>query len=111
MSPHSDLKPLKAFFQEVREQLDIELEYHPDNLKFPIQLTHSADGISKAKCLELSNFIKVQVDLRDNQIAQIHPGAKPGKFMIEISAEATKALVDVYALSLFYDPDEEDSDS
>lgn len=109
MSPHFDLQLLKAFFQEVQEQLEIALEYHPDNLKAPIQLVDK-EGISKPKCLELLNFIKGQVNLRDNEIARISPSKKANKFIIEISAEATKALVEVYALSLFYDPDEDEED-
>jgi hypothetical protein len=104
-----DPKPLTAFFDEVKDQLQIELKYLPEEPKFPIQLVKE-EGISKNKCIEIFQFIKTQVDLRDNQIGKIHPAKTPGKFVIEITKEATEALADVYALSSFY-PHEDDDDS
>lgn len=107
MPSRFDPKPLTAFFDEVNDQLQVELNYLPDELHFPIQLK-SSDGISKIKCIELLQFIKTQVDMRDAQIGKIHPAKNPGKFVIEISKEATIALADVYALSSFYPHDEDE---
>ena len=108
MTPSFDPKPLNAFFQEVEDQLRVKLEYVPDNTEYPIQVKDAPDGISRDKAHEVSQFIKAQVDLRDNEICKIHPVKKGPKVAIEITKTAAKALAEVYALSLFYDPDEEE---
>ena len=106
MSSRFDPRPLNAFFQEVDESLGIQLEYQSNNEKYPIQLV-DPEGISKMKCHELLQFIKGQVDLRDNEISKLHPNQKGGRVLVEISAAAAEALSEVYALSLFYDSDSE----
>ena len=109
MAQTFDPAPLKAFFEEVEEQLGIHLIYHPDNPKFPIQLETAPEGISRLKCLELLQFIKGQVDLRDNEIGEIYASKKgSGKFIFEVSVEATHALADVYAMSMFYPHEDEE---
>jgi len=100
-----DPEPLKAFFEEVKEQLNIELKYLPDNPQFPVQIV--SEGLPKKKCLELLQFIKGQVDLRDTEIGKLYPNKEKGKFLFDVSMEASKALADVYALSYFF-PHEED---
>jgi hypothetical protein len=110
MAQSFDPAPLKAFFEEVEEQLGIHLKYHPDNPKFPIQL-ESPEGISRLKCVELLQFIKGQVDLRDNEIGELYASKKGGgKYIFEVSLEATHALADVYAMSMFY-PHEDEEES
>jgi hypothetical protein len=52
-------------------------------------------------------FIKGQVDLRDNEICHIYPSKTPGKFLFDVTTEATKELIGVYGLSLFF-PEEDD---
>lgn len=106
MAQSFDPEPLKAFFQEVKEQLGISLKYLPDNPRFPIQLEDPV-ALSKNKCLDLLNHIKGQVDLRDNAIGKIYPAKTPGKMVIDISREATEALAEVYALTTFYSHDEQ----
>lgn len=101
---------LEAFFQEVEDQLGIKLNYRSDNEKFPIQLENAPVGLPRNKCVELLQFIKGQVDLRENEIGQLYASKTPGKFLLDISSEATKALVDVYGLSLFYPDDDEEAD-
>ncbi len=110
MAQSFDPAPLNAFFEEVDEQLGIHLKYHPDNPKFPIQLEETT-GISRAKCVELLQFIKGQVDLRDNEIGELYASKKGGgKYIFEVSVEATHALADVYAMSMFY-PHEDEEES
>lgn len=106
MAQTLDPVPLEAFFDEVKEQLGIQLKYLPDNAKFPIQLENSPVGISRNKCVELLQFIKGQVDLRDNEIGQLYASKSGGKFLLDISMEAAMALADVYALSFFYHQEE-----
>lgn len=109
MAQSFDPAPLNAFFEEVQEQLGIHLIYHPDNPKFPIQLENAEQGISRNKCVELLQFIKGQVDLRDNEIGELYASKKGGgKFIFEVSIEATHALADVYAMSMFYPHEEEE---
>lgn len=108
MAHSFDPAPLQAFFEEVKEQLGIGLKYLSDNPKFPIQLEAAPDGISRNKCVELLQFIKTQVDLRDNEIGELYASKKGGgKYVLDIRMECAKALADVYALSTFY-PHEED---
>ncbi len=110
MAQTLDPVPLEAFFEEVKEQLGIQLKYLPDNAKFPIQLENAPLGISRNKCVELLQFIKGQVDLRENEIGQLYASKSGGKFLLDISMEAAIALSDVYALSFFYpheEPEEE----
>ncbi|MGD9591281.1 MAG: hypothetical protein AB7V32_02040 [Candidatus Berkiella sp.] len=110
MTSSFDPAPLEAFFEEVKEQLGIVLKYHSDNPKFPIQLASAPDGLAKNKCIELLQFIKTQVDLRDNEIGEIYASKTiPGKYVFDIRMPAAKALADVYALSTFY-PHEDDED-
>lgn len=106
-----DPAPLEAFFEEVREQLSIELKYLPDNAKFPIQLESAPNGISRNKCVELLQFIKGQVDLRENEIGQLYASKSGGKYLLDISMEAALALADVYALSFFYPHEDEVEES
>lgn len=109
MAQSFDPGPLEAFFKEVSEQLGIELKYLPDNLKFPIQLENAPNGIARAKCIELLQFIKGQVDLRDNEIGEFYASkTNPGKFLFDIRMEAAKALADVYAMSFFIPHEEEE---
>jgi hypothetical protein len=110
MSQHQKAA-LEAFFQEVEEQLGIKLNYLPDNDKFPIQLENAPVGLPRNKCVELLQFIKGQVDLRENEIAQLYASKTPGKFLLDISSEATKGLVDVYGLSMFYPDGDEDDEN
>lgn len=107
MSPVIDPKPLTAFFEEVANLIHIPLEFKPENQAFPIQVAHQ-DGLSRDKAFELLSFIKSQVDLRDNEIAKIHPIAKSHKVIIEISREAAHRLTEVYALSGFFDAPEDE---
>jgi hypothetical protein len=106
MTQTFDSKALKAFFQEVLDQIHIELTYHPENEKFPIQLANP-DGLSRDKCNELLLFIKTQVDLRDTEICKMISSKKSGKVVMEITKVATHLLAEVYALSLFIEPDDE----
>jgi len=107
-----DPKPLNAFFQEVKDQTGIELKYQADNEKFPIQLNDQPDGISRPHCHEIMSMIKSQVDLRDNEIAKITPVPLTQRVVIEITQQAAHDLAQVYAMSLFIEPeDDEDSDS
>jgi hypothetical protein len=108
MSANPDLKPLKAFFKEVEDQLEVKLHYQPDNPKFPIQLDNAPDGISNLQCDRLLEFIKGQVDLRDNEIGTITPGKISGNVVLNISDKAAHQLAEIYALSLFYDADEDE---
>ncbi len=109
MTPSFDPAPLNAFFDEVKEQLGIELKYHSDNPKFPIQLAMAPNGLSRNKCIELLQFIKTQVDLRDNEIGELYASkTSPGKYVLDIHMHATKALADVYALSTFYPHEDEE---
>ncbi len=104
-----DPAPLQAFFEEVKEQLDVELVYLPDNGKFPIQLKAAPIGLSRNKCIEVLQFIKAQVDLRDNEIADLYASKKGGgKYVLDIHMEAARALADVYALSTFYPHEDEE---
>lgn len=109
MTRRFDAKALNAFFQEVEDQLKIQLQYFPDDPKFPIQLKDAPMGISKDKCLLLLNFIKGQIDLRDNEIGKIYTTKANGKFLFDITHVAADAIAEVYALSLFIDPDEEEN--
>lgn len=106
---HSNKAALEAFFQEVDDQLGIKLNYLPDNKKFPIQLETAPIGLARSKCIELMQFIKGQVDLRENEIGQLYASKTSGKFLLDISAEATQALMEVYGLSMFY-PEEDDDE-
>lgn len=110
MSPSFDPKPLKPFFKEVEEQLGIKLVYHTENEKFPIQMA-SPDGISQSKCDDLLQFIKTQVDLRDNEIGALHRMPNTGKIRLELSLHATQMLAEVYALGFFYDEDDNDEEN
>ncbi len=111
MTPSLDPAPLQAFFEEVKEQLGIDLKLHSDNPKFPIQLANAPHGHSRNKCVELLQFIKGQVDLRDNEIGELYASkSSPGKYVLDIRMQAAKALEDVYAMSMFY-PHEEDEES
>ena len=112
MSHRFDPKPLNAFFQEVKDQTGIELKYLSDNEKFPIQLHDEPDWISRAHCHEILSMIKSQVDLRDNEIAKITPVPLTQKVVVEITAQAAHDLAQVYAMSLFIEPeDDEEADS
>ncbi len=112
MSHRFDPKPLNAFFQEVKDQTGIELKYSAENEKFPIQLANAPDGISRAQCHEILTAIKSQVDLRDNEIAKITPVPMTQRVLVEISWQAAHDLAEVYALSLFIEPeDDEEPDS
>ena len=114
-------RALEAFFQEVSDTLHIDLQYHPENERYPIQLasaegitaegTSTAEGISRDKCHLLLQFIKTQIDLRDNEIAKLTPSVKSGKFLPEITQEAAHALAEVYALGFFIDTNEDDATS
>src|SRR5579871_2685943 len=106
MTQAFDARALKAFFQEVLDTIHVELIYDPENEKFPIQLAFT-DGISRDKYHELLSFIKMQVDLRDNEIGKMVP-IKGGKVNFEVSKEAAHRLAEVYALSLFIEPDEDE---
>ncbi len=107
--PHRfDPKPLNAFFQEVKDQTGIELKYLTDNEKFPIQLANSPDGITRAQCHEILSAIKSQVDLRDNEIAKITSVPMTQRVVVEITQQAAHDLAQVYALSLFIEPEDED---
>lgn len=105
-----DKRALDAFFKEVEEQVKLNLKYHPENKKFPIQVEGSTDGISKIQCNKLLEFIEGQVDLRDNEIAQLTSSKIAGKVIVEITEKCTKKLSEVYSLSLFYDASD-DSDN
>lgn len=102
-----DPKPLRAFFQEVKELLDISLVLVPDNTTYPIQVD-SPDGVTRDRAHELLNFIKSQCDLRDNEIAHIHNLPKSHKVKLEITQKAAVSLSEIYALSSFYDPDDDE---
>jgi hypothetical protein len=110
MAQSFDPAPLGAFFDEVNEQFGIKLKYLPDNAKYPIQLENAPEGVSRVKCVEVLQFIKGQVDLRDNEIGQLYASKKGGKFLLDISMQATQALADVYALSFFYPHEQEEED-
>jgi hypothetical protein len=107
MSPHFDPKPLNAFFQEIEELNRIKLKYVPENTEFPIQLENTTDGISRDKAMEVMQFIKGQVDLKENEICKIHTIHKGTKVIIEVTKMATQALAEVYSLSMFFDPEDE----
>lgn len=107
MAHSIDPEPLKAFFEEVKELFNIEVRFLPNNTEYPIQLSDPETGQTKAKCLDLFQFIKGQTDLRDNEVGKIQGTKKPGRFVINVSNLAAKTLSDVYALSFFY-PHEED---
>ncbi|MBS0286175.1 MAG: hypothetical protein JSR17_02700 [Proteobacteria bacterium] len=109
MAHSFDPAPLQAFFEEAKEQLGIELKYLSDNPKFPIQLASAPEGLSRNKCVELLQFIKTQVDLRDNEIGELYASKTGhGKYVLDIRMECAKALADVYALSTFYPHEEEE---
>lgn len=109
MAPSLDPALLLPFFEEVKEQLGIELKYVSDNPKYPIQLAAAPAGLSRNKCVELLQFIKTQVDLRDNEIGELYASkTSPGKYLLDIRMPAAKALADVYALSFFIPHEEDD---
>ncbi|MCS5711043.1 hypothetical protein [Candidatus Berkiella aquae] len=109
MSHRFDPKPLNAFFQEVKDQTGIKLAYVQDNEKFPIQLENKQDGITRAQCHEILSVIKSQVDLRDNEIAKITTVPMTQRVIVEITQRAAHELAEVYALSLFIEPEEDES--
>lgn len=106
-----DKRALDAFFKEVEELINLKLNYYPDNKKFPIQIDGQPDGISKIQCNKLLEFIAGQVDLRDNEIAQLTSSKIAGKVIVEITDNCTKKISEVYALSLFYDAPDEDEEN
>ena len=106
--PHAiDPKPLEAFFQEVADLIQVTLVFDPENKAYPIQVSHQ-EGLSREKAYELLHFIKTQVDLKDNEIAKIHPIPKSHKVIIEITHMAAQNLSEVYALSGFFEQSEDD---
>lgn len=110
MNANFDWKPLTAFFQEVKDQLDIQLKFLPDNADYPIQLDETPDGLPRSKWFDLIQFIKLQTDLRENEIGKIHPIKNSKNVIPEISAIAAKTLAEVYGLSMFYNvEDNEDA--
>lgn len=106
--PHSiDPKPLAAFFQEVTDFIDVPLVFTPENQAYPIQVA-LPEGLSRDKAFELLNFVKTQVDLKDNEIAKIHPIPKSHKVVIEFTRMAAQTLSEVYALSGFFETPEDE---
>jgi hypothetical protein len=105
-----DLRPLKAFFKEVEEQLNLILSFRPDNPKYPIQIDNQDNEITKIQCNRLVEFIEGQVDLRNHDIVRLSPSKTAGKVIVDITEIATKKLAEVYALSLFYDTPENPED-
>ena len=107
MSHAIDPKPLAAFFQEVEDLIQVQLIFDPENQAYPIQVAHQ-DGLSREKAYELLHFVKTQVDLKDNEIAKIHPIPKTHKVLFEITRMAAHNLSEVYALSGFFESNEDE---
>lgn len=105
MTVDFDPKPLVAFFKEVEEQLGISLKYLAENNGYPIQLVDLDQGLNRLQVTQLLEFIRSQINLKDAEIAKITASKHVGNQIIFISMLATKQLADVYALSSFYDPE------
>lgn len=105
-----DVRPLNAFFKEVEELLHLTLSFRPDNPKSPIQVDNPTNEITKIQSNRLLEFIQGQVDLRENEIVVLSPSKTAGKVIFDITPTAAHQIAEVYALSLFYDTSEDDSD-